>query len=210
MSRDFLFLSVNKFPRQTIETERLLLMPYQQKYTGEYFTLIQKNKNRLKDSFPTILRSTTSEPDTHHFIQQKIVDWNKNKAYAFLLFYKENRQLIGHLNLKALDWKKRQAEIAYFIDEDFVCRGLTSEAILRVMQIVFNQLEFQRLFAKVIPSNKASVSVLEKCGLRYEGAFFSDFTTYDHQQTDTNCYGITRDVFLRQKNNFNPPSKTHR
>ncbi len=197
MSRDFLFLSVIKFPRQTIETERLLLIPYQQKYAREYFTLIQKNKDRLKDSFPTILRSTTSEQDTYHFIEQKIVDWNKNKAYAFLILEKSSNQLTGHFNIKELNWKKREADIGYFIDADFEGKGMMTEAVQAVLQTCFIQIQLQRLTAKVATTNNASVHVLEKVGMKYEGAFFRDFSTYDNKLSDTNCYGITRDIFLR-------------
>lgn len=197
MSRDFLFLSVIKFPRQTIETERLLLIPYQQKFAKEYFTLIQKNKNRLKDSFPTILHSTTTEQDTQNFIEQKIFDWNKNKSYAFLILEKSSNQLIGHFNIKELNWKKREADIGYFIDADFEGKGMMTEAVQAVLQTCFIQIQLQRLTAKVATTNNASVHVLEKCGLQYEGAFCRDFSTYDNKLSDTNCYGITRDIFLR-------------
>src|SRR3954469_11590543 len=126
-----------KLHRRIIETERLYLQPYALKHADTLFHLIHKNKPRLLHSFPKLLFATETRDATKDFVQQKIFDWNKNKAYALLLFNKEDHHLVGHLNVKDIDWKLLQCELAYFIDEDFKKQGLITEALNCVLKICF-------------------------------------------------------------------------
>ena len=111
-----------KLPQKNIETNRFILTPYQVKLYKEIFALIQKNKTRLVHSFPNMLKATETEMATKDYAQQKIFDWNKNKAFAFMVFLKAENTLIGHFNWKDIDWKKNECELAYFIDEAYTAR----------------------------------------------------------------------------------------
>lgn len=184
-----------KFQRRNIETERLQLEPYSVMYFKELFSLIQKNKPRLIHSFPKLLNATASIENTKDFAQQKVFDWNKNKAYGFLLFDKKTHQLIGHFNLKDIDWKTRQCELAYFIDEDFEKTGLITEALNRLLEICFNEIKFNHVFARIVTTNIPSQKVVEKAGMKYEGSFYQDYTTYDNRIVDTCRYGITKEDY---------------
>ena len=186
-----------KLPRRIFETERLLLKPYDIQYFQEVFHLIQKNKPRLIHSFPKLLNATETIANTKDYVQQKIFDWNNNKAFGFMLFDKSSNQLIGHFNLKDIDWKKNQTELAYFIDEDFENKGLITEAFQTFLKICFISVKFERVFVRIVTTNIASQKVVEKAGLKYEGAFYQDYTTYDNKIVDTYCYGISKEEFER-------------
>ena len=174
-----------------------MLKPYEIGFYTDVFGLIQKNKSRLIQSFPKLLNATETAMATKDFVQQKIFDWNNNKAYGFLIFEKSTHQLIGHFNLKDIDWKKNQAELAYFIDETYENNGLITEAMKMMLQAGFKGIQFNRIFARIATTNISSKKVLEKAGLKYEGAFFQDYTTYDNQIVDTYCYGISKEEFER-------------
>lgn len=197
MSRVFYFYPVIKFLRNNIETERLLLKPYDQSYQKEFFELISSNKRRLAQSFPRLILANQTEADTKEFIQRKIFDWNNNKAYGLLLFLKENKQLIGHVNFKEIDWKKNQAELAYFIDEKFEGKGMMTEILKALLSVGFEQIQFHRIVARIHTDNIPSKRVLEKAGLKYEGTHFQDHTTYDNQKVDTYAYGIHVEDYRR-------------
>ncbi|MDB5226610.1 MAG: acetyltransferase, family [Bacteroidota bacterium] len=187
-----------KLHRRIIETERMYLQPYALKHADTLFHLIHKNKPGLLHSFPKLLYATENRDATKDFVQQKIFDWNKNKAFALLLFNKENHQLIGHLNVKDIDWKLLQCELAYFIDEDFKKQGLITEALNRVLKICFEELKLRHVSARIVTTNIASVKVVEKAGLKYEGAFYKDYTTYDNKIVDTYRYGISKEDYTRK------------
>ena len=76
-----------KFQRSILETERLFLKPYDIKLYNDVYHLIQKNKLRLVYSFPLLLRATETEIATKDYVQQKIFDWNNNKAYGLSLIH---------------------------------------------------------------------------------------------------------------------------
>lgn len=196
--RGFLFiLAWMKLPRKDIPTERLILKPYEIKYYNEVFQLIHKNKPRLVHSFPNLLRATETLENTRDFVQNKIFDWNKDRAYGFMILNKNTNQLIGHINIKDIDWKKNQTELSYFIDVDMERKGLMTEAIQKIIRLCFIVLQFERVFVRIVTTNIASQKTIEKVGLKYEGAFYQDYTTYDNQIVDTYCYGISKEAFER-------------
>jgi RimJ/RimL family protein N-acetyltransferase len=196
--RGFLFiLAWMKLPRKDIPTERLILKPYEIKYYNEAFQLIHKNKPRLVHSFPNLLRATETLENTKDFVQNKIFDWNKDRAYGFMIMDKNTNQLIGHINIKDIDWKKNQTELSYFIDVDMERKGLMTEAIQKIIRLCFIVIQFERIFVRIVTTNIASQKTIEKAGLKYEGAFYQDYITYDNQIVDTYCYGISKEAFER-------------
>ena len=60
-----------------------------------------------------------------------------------------------------------EAEIGYWLGEDFWGKGYVTEATLRVLQYAFEELNLTQLWAGAYEENIASQRVLEKCGFRY-------------------------------------------
>ena len=59
--------------------------------------------------------------------------------------------------------------VGYSIAAERAGQGYMTEALNRVVRFGFTDLELHRLQASIIPRNKASLRVLEKCRFRYEG-----------------------------------------
>ncbi len=186
-----------KFPRRIIETERIQLYPYTLKYYEPVYRLVQNNKARLIDSFPNLLRSTETEMDTREFVRRKINDWNKNKTYALMIVYRPNQELIGHFNLKDIDWKAGVGEIAYFIDVGFEGQGLATEAIRCMLTVCFEEIGLNHVFARIVSDNIASRKAAEKSGLKYEGAFLKSQMMLDNTMVETHRYGLSREDYFR-------------
>ncbi len=186
-----------KFPRRIIETERIQLYPYTLKYYEPVYRLVQNNKARLIDSFPNLLRSTETEMDTREFVRRKINDWNKNKTYALMIVYRPNQELIGHFNLKDIDWKAGVGEIAYFIDVGFEGQGLATEAIRCMLTVCFEEIGLNHVFARIVSDNIASRKAAEKSGLKYEGTFLKSQIMLDNTMVETHRYGLSREDYFR-------------
>ena len=62
---------------------------------------------------------------------------------------------------------ENEAEIGYWLGEDFWGKGYVTEAALRVLQYAFDELHLTQLWASAYKENIASQRVLEKCGFRY-------------------------------------------
>jgi RimJ/RimL family protein N-acetyltransferase len=83
----------------------------------------------------------------------------------------EKRRLAGAVGLKLVDWDNRTAEIGYVLHPDYWGTGYAAEAAHAVMAAAFHDLGLQRIVASCDQRNKASARVMEKLGMRREGAF---------------------------------------
>lgn len=179
-----------KLPKQNIETTHLLLLPYDVKYAINLFYLVQKNRERLTDDFPKLLKGTENINTTKEYVLQRTFDWNKSISFSFLIFEKSSNILIGHFNIKNIDAKKQEAEFSYFIDIDFGQRGWMTEAVIAVLQKCFSQNLFQHIHLRIDNKNHASLKLAEKLGFKYEGAYL-----VFNQLTAANRYGISKEEF---------------
>ena len=93
-----------------------------------------------------------------------------NREFSFGIYDQSSKKLIGHIALYSI---KRMPYlsgfIGYSIDKNFTGRGITTEAVLLVLQFAFQTLNLHRVEAYVSPQNSPSIRVLEKSGFKQEG-----------------------------------------
>jgi ribosomal-protein-alanine N-acetyltransferase len=65
----------------------------------------------------------------------------------------------------------RTAEIGYWLGEQFWGKGIATEAVREMTEMIFSTTDIVRLFAPVFEPNKASMRVLEKCGYKLDAIF---------------------------------------
>ncbi len=80
-------------------------------------------------------------------------------------------RLIGAVGLKLSDPDNRTAEIGYVLHPDVWGHGFALEAAGAIVHAGFQELGLQRIVASCDQRNKASARVMEKLGMRREGAF---------------------------------------
>lgn len=91
-------------------------------------------------------------------------------GYAFLIFSEADDQLIGGLTLSNVRRGVTQAGVlGYWIGKPFAGRGHMTEAVRAAVGFAFDTLHLHRLEAATMPSNIASIRVLEHNGFRREG-----------------------------------------
>jgi ribosomal-protein-alanine N-acetyltransferase len=89
-------------------------------------------------------------------------------AFGFGVFI--GGKFAGEVTLSSIQRGPMQsAYIGYWIDEALAGEGYTPEAVVAVLQFAFDVLELHRIEISIIPRNKASLRVVEKLGLRFEG-----------------------------------------
>ncbi len=77
-------------------------------------------------------------------------------------------ELIGHVGLSQIE---QGIEIGYAIEQKHQGRGYAREAVSLMVQFVETNTRLPEIFGIVDPANKASISVLEKCGFTREEDF---------------------------------------
>ncbi len=97
-------------------------------------------------------------------------DQRTDTAYAFLIFRESDRAMVGGLTLANLRRGVAQAgSIGYWIGDRFARQGLMTSAVRTLIPMCFDTLRLHRVEAACIPSNTASVRLLEKTGFHREG-----------------------------------------
>jgi ribosomal-protein-alanine N-acetyltransferase len=97
-------------------------------------------------------------------------DQRSDLAYAFLIFRSDNNALVGGITLANIRRGVAQAgSIGYWIGQPFARHGYMTAAVRALVPFCFDTLRLHRLEAACIPSNQASIHLLEKTGFTREG-----------------------------------------
>ncbi len=97
-------------------------------------------------------------------------DLRGDLAYAFLIFRSDDNALVGGLTLANIRRGVAQAgSIGYWIGAPFARQGYMTAALRALIPFCFGTLRLHRLEAACIPSNAASVALLERTGFQREG-----------------------------------------
>src|SRR3954465_12367711 len=97
-------------------------------------------------------------------------DQRSDLAYPFFIFRKSDQALVGGLTLANIRRGCAQAgSLGYWIGEPFARRGLMTGAVQALVPFSFGSLRLHRLEAACIPTNTASIKLLEKAGFVREG-----------------------------------------
>jgi ribosomal-protein-alanine N-acetyltransferase len=93
-----------------------------------------------------------------------------DQAYPFFVFRKPDGVLVGGLTLANVRRGIAQAgSLGYWMGEPYARRGHMTDAVRALIPFAFNTLRLHRLEAACIPTNIASIRLLEKVGFKREG-----------------------------------------
>ena len=93
----------------------------------------------------------------------------RNGGFDFGIFY--DGELVGTIRFKAdqKSWNARTANIGYELVPEYRGRGFVTRCLRECVNIVYRNLDFDRLIADGDVQNKKSESVAKRLGFRYEG-----------------------------------------
>jgi RimJ/RimL family protein N-acetyltransferase len=103
-----------------------------------------------------------------------------------------NAEAVGGIGLELnTDVYRRSAEIGYWLGEEYWGQGITTEAVLAVVDYGFATFDICRIFAGVFERNPASMRVLEKAGFKQEARLIKAITK-EGQTMDELIYAIVK------------------
>lgn len=103
-------------------------------------------------------------------IRRYAEDQRNDLAYAFLIYRSSDDALVGGITLANIRRGVAQAgSIGYWIGEPYARQGYMTAAVRALVPFSFGTLRLHRLEAACIPSNTASIALLEKTGFKREG-----------------------------------------
>ncbi len=89
--------------------------------------------------------------------------------YDWAVIDRESRRMIGTCGFTRIDTVNDTAEIGYVLNPDFWGKGYAVEAAHRVIEFAFSELGVHRIEARFMKGNQASLRVMEKLGMTFEG-----------------------------------------
>jgi ribosomal-protein-alanine N-acetyltransferase len=104
-------------------------------------------------------------------------------------------KMIGTCGFTRFDYNNNSGEIGYVINPAYRGRGIADEAVRAVMQFGFETLRLNRIEAKFIEGNSASMRVMEKTGMTFEGYHRSSMYIKGDYRTIGVC-AILRDEYF--------------
>ena len=147
-----------------IVTERLILRPWQESDAESLYKYVQDPAigpiagwpphTSVEDSL-NVIRTVFAVPET----------------YAVVL--KESNEPVGSIGimfgdaLHSAEMQANESEIGYWIGKPYWGQGLIPEAVRRLLQRCFEELEMVAVWCGYYDGNRKSRRVMEKCGFRF-------------------------------------------
>jgi ribosomal-protein-alanine N-acetyltransferase len=157
-------------PLPTIEGDTVYLRAPQMSDYGEWATLREASRAFLTPWEPTWPADDLTRSAFRRRLRRYAEDQRADQSYAFFVFRKSDHALAGGLTLANIRRGVAQAgSLGYWIGEPFARRGLMTGAVRALVPFAFGSLRLHRLEAACIPSNAASIRLLENCGFAREG-----------------------------------------
>jgi [ribosomal protein S5]-alanine N-acetyltransferase len=153
-----------------IERYGVLLRPPQMADYAEWAGLREKSRAFLVPWEPTWPADDLTRGAFRRRLKRYAEDQRTDQAYAFFIFRQDDNVLVGGLTLANVRRGVAQAgSLGYWLGEPFVRRGYMSAAVKALLPFTFGTLKLHRVEAACIPTNVASIRLLEKCGFMREG-----------------------------------------
>jgi len=134
----------------------------EQKDSKALFELVQANAKRLHQYFPITVRSVCSLTATEDYIHKKIREVAAKENFTFKVIANDSQSLIGLLIIKKIDWQTKECEFAYFIDNAYEGKGITSAGILKLINYAKEELALQKAIIRIGEDNPGSLRIAEK------------------------------------------------
>jgi ribosomal-protein-alanine N-acetyltransferase len=157
-------------PLPIVEGEGVYLRAPQTADFTEWAELREASRAFLTPWEPTWLHDDLTRAAFRRRLKRYAEDLRTDQAYPFFLFAKADNALLGGLTLANVRRGVAQAgSLGYWMGEPYARRGFMTAAVNALIPFAFGALRLHRLEAACIPSNVASVRLLEKTGFTREG-----------------------------------------
>ena len=156
----------------TLLGRRVLLRPLTRSDFGEWREVRRRNRARLKEWEPQALPGRPDSAEDPRAFADRCSARRRERqhgtGYGFGVFV--NGCFRGEMNLSSIQRGPFQScYVGYWIDEAVAGNGYTPEALVVAARFAFEELRLHRLQVAIVPRNSASLRVVGKLGLRYEG-----------------------------------------
>ncbi len=148
------------------ETERLLLLPWTEDYSGDFARVCTD---------PEAMRFISggrplADDDIRSIIQRTLAMWDEYGYGPWAAVEKQTGRWVGRIGLNLLaDWPGPDKwEVGYELAPEYWGRGLATEGARVAIGFGWAHTPLARIISVTVAGNLASRRVMEKCGLAFQ------------------------------------------
>jgi ribosomal-protein-alanine N-acetyltransferase len=146
------------------------LRPPQMSDAAEWVALRAASRDFLVPWEPTWPADDLTRASFRRRIKRYGEDQRCDLAYALFIFRKQDNVLVGGLTLANIRRGCAQAgSLGYWMGEPYARQGYMTAAVKALVPFAFATLKLHRIEAACIPTNIASIRLLENTGFKREG-----------------------------------------
>jgi ribosomal-protein-alanine N-acetyltransferase len=124
-----------------------------------------------------------------------------SKSYTWFVQLKDEQKVIATISLVDSDYYGKIATVGYTFSKKYHHQGFATEALITLIEYLFNVRNFERIEAKVLPENQPSIALLERVGMKKEGMLRKGVFCKTCLR-DVYIYSILKEEFLNIKAPF--------
>lgn len=182
-----------------IETKRFILRPYQEGDGQMFFDMLEHdNRDHLQE-----LLGLVASSDEIEFVEKWICDlgkdWKDHDRFVMGIWSKSTQDFLGHLWIEPMNWDSGHFEIGWFVDKNHQGKGIITEATIRALIFIFNNLNAHKVTVRVRengPYAMKSKNIAERCGFIYEGLLRETIKLENGDYTSETYYGLLKSEFV--------------
>lgn len=164
------------------------LEPIQEKHTWRLGDFAVSNAERLKRYFPSTLASNLTPELAALFTSKKAKEFNSNHEFLYIIKSNTDKDLVGMVYIKEINWETKQGELAYCIGYPYEGKGITSKAITTITDWAFTEQGLKTLQIIAHKTNYASVKVAQKSGFEWQKTLANEHTPPNEKPLDMELY----------------------
>lgn len=191
---------MNLIGTKEFETDRLVL----RKIKGnDYIDAFNNWCNDPDVSRYTLWKPHNSSSETKKLYDLWIDEYKSPDTFRWIVELKDTHELIGTIDVASKKFINYGAvEIGYCYGKKFWNKGYATEALKAVIKYLFEEVEFDVIYADHMSNNPNSGKVMKKAKMSYEGVSRGRVFDNDGIRNDLISYSITKDEYLNSKEDY--------
>lgn len=174
-----------------IETEHLVLRPYQAGDGSWYYRMSIRNRDHLRRfEAGNPLLDIEDEEDAEGFVRSLADAWDAGEHLFLAAFVRDTDQFAAQIYIGRVNLILPEYRIGYFANVDHEGKGYVTEAVRGCFQFIFEHLKAHRVSLECDDTNERSRRVAERCGMIREAHFRENRRWPDGTLTGTLHYGL--------------------
>ena len=163
MKKEKLYKTFSKMP--TLNTQRLVLRPL---CVSDAYDMYEYASQEDVTEF-LLWSPHVSVGYTRDYLAYVESRYASCEFYDWAVTLADTGKMIGTAGFTRIDCPHNSAEIGYVLNPEYHGMGIATEAASKLLEFGFNTLGLHRIEARYMEGNDASVAVMKKIGMSFEG-----------------------------------------